>query len=395
MMKLKFNSSFHRIGSTAALAKTLSVGEDFLLRIASNADSNYKITEIPKKNGGVRVISDPALELKRIQRRIVRRIFSTIQFPAYLFGSIKDEDNPRDFVRNAEFHSDAAEVMSFDIESFFPSTHARYIKKIFKYFFNMPDDVSNVLVKLTTLDDSLPQGAPTSPYIANLVFYDTEYKIVSSLSSKGFKYSRLVDDITISSSSGFSGKDKTFIHSAIRSFVSEKNLKINEKKFKLTNTGTAGKKTIVTGLVIESGKVKLPKEVIKEIGSNVHKIKCRALVDRSDDLYHRDYESVSGYVSLYRRVDSKKSEEYRRVLRHALPVFSSEKIKKIIYLCNRFCRYAKSHPASIDTEAHARKYYRFIRKIAIIRRTDRKRARDLLKALETIKPLHNIGYYYE
>jgi len=363
--------------------------------MAHDPDSYYSISELEKKSGGYRTISDPVNELKIVQRRIVRRILSKCSFPAYLFGSVKDSDNPRDFVRNAQLHVNAKEVVAFDIESFFPSVSVGSIKKVYKYLLQLPDEVSNLLVKLTMLRDGLPQGAPTSSYLANLLFYDSEYKLVKVFHAKGLVYSRLVDDITVSSKEIISPKERTFIYENIRKFLGEKGLRICKRKYQVTNTATNGKKTVVTGLVVEGGKVKLPKEKIKEIGGRVYGLNNEAVIATTAHEFHKEHATVSGMVALYYRLDSKKSAEYRSVLRAILPTYSKDKIKKISWLCKKFISYAKAHPHRRDEEGYAKKYHRFKHKLNVIKRTNRKQARALESQLLPLRPTRLLSSYHE
>lgn len=383
------------IGSISKLAKMLDVSEAYLYQVAKNPENFYALSEIPKKNGDFRTISDPVKELKIVQRRIIRRIFCNCIFPTYLFGSIKDIENPRDFVRNAQFHSNANEVMAFDIDSFFPSIQAKYVKLVFKYLLNFPNDVSDLLVKLTTLNGSIPQGAPTSPYIANLVFYDQEPKLVKLFTDKKLRYSRLVDDITISSEKPISSGNKTFIYEQVKKLLDSKSLKINKKKYQVTNTSNSGKKTIVTGLVIENNIVKLPKETIKSIGRQVYTLTRMADVATTDVKYHKAHGSTSGLVALYSRLNKEKSDIHRLSLRGIKPTYSPARLKKIASLCRRFIKYGESHTKKHGDEDYAKKYYKYKHKISIIRRTDKKTAYRLDLALKPIKPLHLLSSYHE
>lgn len=383
------------IGNISNLASALDISEVYLKKVAANPDNFYCINPIPKKSGGFRIISDPVKELKIVQRRIVRRILSKCKFPDYLFGSIKDEENPRDFVRNAQYHVQAKEVIAFDVESFFPSVQPQFVKRVFKFLLKLPDEVAELLVSLVTLNGGLPQGAPTSSYLANLILYDCEYKIVKTLRAKGFTYSRLVDDITVSSLKTIPGAEKKFVYEQIRRMLAEKRLKISKKKYSVTNTSTVGKKTVVTGLVIENNIVKLPKERIKQIGKRVYELKNRAEVSTTDSKYHEQYSNVSGLVALYTRLSPEKALLYRQNLQNILPTYEKKKIKKINWLCRKFIDYAKAHPAQMADEEYLRAYYKFKYKISVLRRTNRTLAIRLDKDLKPLKPLRLLASYYE
>lgn len=392
-MEIKYSGS--PISTVATLAHTLGVSETFLRQVAADPSAYYTVSTIAKKSGGERTISDPSKELKLVQRRIVKRIFSNCTFPLYLFGSVKDDENPRDFVRNAITHIGAVEVMAFDIDSFFPSVRPGFVKKVYKFLLKLPEQVADILVALTTLDNGLPQGAPTSSYLSNLVFYNTEHKVVKTLQAKGYTYTRLIDDITVSSVKPIKGDQRKFVYAQIKSLLDSVKVKISKRKYEVTNTSLNGKKTVVTGLVVENNKVKLPREKIKEVGGKVYMLKNMADVDKTEPNYHSLYGETSGLVALYSRLEPSKAVTHRKLLQCILPTYSPKKIKKVAWLCRNFAKYAKSHPDQLEAEGFARKYYRYKNKISIIKRTHKKLALSLEQELRPFKPLNLLSSYHE
>lgn len=390
-MKIQYTGS--PIGSIATLSKCLDVSEESLRLIAIDSENQYSISEIPKKKSGFREISDPLPHLKKIQRRIVRRIFSNVKFPAYLFGSIKDDENPRDFLRNAQAHLNAKEVLSFDIDSFFPSCQPRYIYKIYHYLFKFPRDVADILVRLTTLNGGLPQGAPTSSYLANLLFYDNEHALCKTLKDKGFTYTRLVDDIVISSRRDFKPGEKSFVYQSILRLLKDKGLKLNKEKYASTNTGTQGKRTIITGVQVRNGQLNLPHEKVAEIKNKIYRVEMQGAADTTDPHYHKIYASASGLVALYRRIDPKKADLLRSRIRYIKPTYHQQRIKTIKWVCNKLIRYAKENPRRMCDYSYAKKYHRLMHKIAIIRRTNRRLAINLKMKLGQVKPTYLLSEY--
>jgi len=259
----------------------------------------------------------------------------------------------------------------------------------------LPDTVANILLALTTLDSALPQGAPTSPYLANLLFFREEHKAVSQLKAKGFKYSRLVDDITISKEKIFTPLEKTFVYKTIFQMLKSRHLSINQKKYHISNTETHGKKTVITGLEIENGQVKLPKAKNKRSGGLVYSLQEQAVASgTTSNEYHHIYEHTSGLVSLYSRIDEKKSKSYRSTLRGVRPTFEATRIKKIRHLCNKFINFAHTHPDAREREGYTRKYHRLFHKLSIVRRTNRKTAKELELKLGAVKPKYSTRYFY-
>ena len=145
-----------------------------------------------------RVINPPKDELKEIQKRINKYLVDNIEMPKYAFGGIKSRDN----IQNARFHKGQKYVFQTDLKDFFPYiTH----KKVYEMFVRVgfSHDVSSILTKLTTYNGHLPQGAPTSTTIANLVFMPTGSALQTIARREGLRFTTFVDDVTMSSQTDF------------------------------------------------------------------------------------------------------------------------------------------------------------------------------------------------
>ena len=188
------------IATLDALARALHFSPRQLRWAIERADTLYRHTKpIAKSDGSVRQTYDPAAPLKNIQRRINRNIFNRVMFPTYLQGGIRDRNNPRHCIANAKLHSGATIVINEDISSFFPSITKQQVRDIWQNLFHFPPEIAEALTILTTYQGILPQGAPTSSYLANLVLWRQEPELVTNLAARGIRYSRYVDDITLSS----------------------------------------------------------------------------------------------------------------------------------------------------------------------------------------------------
>lgn len=145
-----------------------------------------------------RTINPPKDELKEIQKRINGYLVENVQMPSYAFGGIKRKDN----IRNARFHKGQKFVFQTDLKDFFPYiTHKMVYEMFVRVGFS--HDVSSLLTKLTTYKGHLPQGAPTSTTIANLVFVPTGLEIQAIAEHEGLRFTTFVDDVTISSQTDF------------------------------------------------------------------------------------------------------------------------------------------------------------------------------------------------
>lgn len=145
-----------------------------------------------------RTINPPKEELKDIQKRINGYLVEKVQMPSYAFGGIKHRDN----IRNARFHKGQKYVFQTDLKDFFPYiTHKMVYETFVRVGFS--HDVSSILTKLTTYKGHLPQGAPTSTTIANLVFVPIGLEIQAIAEREGLRFTTFVDDVTLSSQKDF------------------------------------------------------------------------------------------------------------------------------------------------------------------------------------------------
>lgn len=145
-----------------------------------------------------RTINPPKDELKEVQKRINDYLVNNVPIPSYAFGGIKRKDN----IRNARFHKGQKFVFQTDLKDFFPRiTHKMVYETFVRVGFS--HDVSSILTKLTTYKGHLPQGAPTSTTIANLVFVPTGLEIQAIAEREGLRFTTFVDDVTMSSQKDF------------------------------------------------------------------------------------------------------------------------------------------------------------------------------------------------
>jgi len=149
-----------------------------LLYIIANIDQYYYNHQLPKKKYGedqrdekgnikLRNLCISRYPLKRIQKRI-HSFLLQIKLPEYAYGSIIGKNN----ILNARQHINNKYFFSADLKDFFPNiTHHQVFRMFMKNNFSPP--VSRILTQLTTYKGGLPQGPPSSPIIANLVFVKT------------------------------------------------------------------------------------------------------------------------------------------------------------------------------------------------------------------------------
>lgn len=338
-MQLKLYYPNKPIASIEALATTLGIHSQLLQDLANKVNDSYTSFLAPPKNNKQRLVHEPKHELKKLQKRINSRIFEKIEYPDYLQGGIKDENNPRDYVANATCHASANQIICIDIKQFYPNIRAKYVNDIFKHFFKFPPDVSELITKLVTYNGRLPQGGCTSSYIANLIFYDTEYLLVSELQKHNIQYSRLLDDITLSTQVSFTKEQETLWIKEIAAMFKKYELKINNKKTRIQHRSNPAVNFEVTGLWIGHKKPKARKEERRFIRQLVFMCEREYTQSPYSEKYHERWNEVSGKVAKLQRLEHLQATKLRERLGIILPLYDenmqsqiNQETKKLIKL---------------------------------------------------------------
>ena len=235
------------------LSYALRIPKEDLILISEKLDLNesyfYKNWEEPKTDEkgnrrfdekGVlltRPINAPVDSLKRIQKRILENIFYKLSLPEYYFGGIKGKDA----VLNSRYHQGNKFFFLTDLKDFYPSLTSRSVENSLRKEGFYPD-VSRLLTRICTKEGVIPQGCPTSSFLASLVVHHSVGDILDNYIKEGLKVSVYVDDLTISSPSDFKNRTPEII-SALR----QRGLKINFKK-----TFYKTKNPVVTGTQVKN-----------------------------------------------------------------------------------------------------------------------------------------------
>lgn len=213
---------------------------EYVSGAAAFTDRYYRVFSVPKKNGQLREISEPLPSLKEIQRWILENILIKIPVnpaakafrPNY---SIKE---------NARFHTGQPKILTVDIKDFFPSIQPGRVFNVFRRIGYSPH-VSSFLTDLCSLDGGLPQGAPTSPALSNLVMRSFDNRLLEFARNNKIRYTRYADDITISGD--FDADNlKSFVYRAISEF----GFLVNDEKTRLLKNT---QRQLVTGIVVNHG----------------------------------------------------------------------------------------------------------------------------------------------
>lgn len=217
----------------------IGMNHQYICNMAYDAKRFYRHFSIPKRNGSLRSIDEPLPDLKNVQTWILKNILEKVSVSEYAKAYVKG----RTLKHNARFHKSQKVVVSMDIKDFFPSISIRDVTSIFVSM-GYYHDLSCFLAHLCCLDNVLPQGAPTSPYLSNLRMLSIDNEIRNLIISEGIRYTRYADDLTFSGSF-----DPHWLVKTISGIVFSNGFQINKKKTRVARNNTRQE---VTGIVVNS-----------------------------------------------------------------------------------------------------------------------------------------------
>jgi RNA-directed DNA polymerase len=220
-----------------------------LKHIAEEIESHYHQFSVKdEKTQKVRQFRNPSPELKEIHRRINRVILSIVEISTIAHGGVAGKSTRS----NAGQHLGQPCLINVDVKQFFPNVRHYMVYRLFRGELGFGRDVARFLTRLTTLHSELPQGAPTSTTIANLLLSSAvDVPVAFESSACQAKTTRFVDDFT------FSGNDPRSLINFTAKALSRRRLPIWRKnskfqpKAKLKITPLSRRQE-VTGLVVNS-----------------------------------------------------------------------------------------------------------------------------------------------
>src|SRR5215211_3455710 len=215
--------------------------------LAASPSKYYSDFRIAKRSGGSRVISAPTPALKRIQEWLHENVTSVVEVHPSCHGFVRG----RSIVSNALPHVGTSLVFKLDIKDFFPSVSRDRVFRTFRRV-GYSITVANLLTDLTTLGGYLPQGAPTSPDLANAAAAEMDFRLTRLADARGVVYTRYADDLTFSGENVGARRTKR----ALERIVRDCGFRPHEKKARYIGRG--GRQQ-VTGIVVND-KVNWPRD---------------------------------------------------------------------------------------------------------------------------------------
>jgi len=237
------------------LAAVLGVSGLYLKHVLRRA-VRYTVFHLPKKSGGIREIAAPTQPIKQLQEGLLLYLEGVYKGRSAAYGFIKGKS----IKLNAERHVRSRFILNIDLKDFFPSIHFGRVRGLLigkPYFFG--SDASRVAADLCCRDGVLPQGAPTSPILSNMICgkLDSELKVLAK--KYNCVYTRYADDIT------FSTKIRAFpaplakiptetdntlrLGDELVAAIQANGFEVNEKKIRLTSRHQRHE---VTGLTVNN-----------------------------------------------------------------------------------------------------------------------------------------------
>lgn len=230
-----------------------------LYNISNNIDANYEEIIIRKKNRGLRFLNAPSKTLKSIQKRILKNVLEEKKTSNYTYAYIKGCS----IIDNAKLHVNKSKIVKLDIKDFFNNVN---FNMVYNTCFNetlYSKKLGMLLTNLCIYNNSLPQGAPTSGYISNIVLRSFDEKIGLFCKNNDIEYTRYSDDMT------FSGDFNTGkLIKLVNKLLYEQGFSLNKKKIVVVNKKTRQQ---VTGIIVNE-KLSIRKSYKKKIRQEIYYI---------------------------------------------------------------------------------------------------------------------------
>ncbi|MEM9092272.1 MAG: reverse transcriptase domain-containing protein [Cyanobacteria bacterium P01_F01_bin.53] len=193
----ELKAEFSELKTAQNVARMLEVSYDRLVyHIYKLPNSKkYEQFEVSKKSGGLRTISAPSTSLKIIQRKLSQVLYSTYKPNSPVHGFVPGKN----IVTNASQHTNKRFVFNIDLKDFFSSIHFGRVRGIFMARpYELPEKAATVLAQICCFENQLPQGAPTSPVVSNMVCARLDSELKRLAKNLRCTYTRYADDITFS-----------------------------------------------------------------------------------------------------------------------------------------------------------------------------------------------------
>lgn len=297
-----------------------SIDQILYLLYGRPASQRYKRFTIPKRRGGRRTILAPCDDLKHLQRKLASKLAELSSPRRVAYGFVKG----RNIVDNASRHLRCRYVLNVDLSDFFPTITFRRVRGLF-ISLGASDDASTVLGQICCHNDALPQGAPTSPILSNMICAKLDRELLSLAKQHHCTYTRYADDLTFSKKTGSFPVElarldeddrRTILGKELRAIIEGNGFSPNPKKLWLFSRIF---RQTVTGLVVNS-KPNVRREWVRQLRAMIHDWKTHGL-ETAEVRHRREHRSVEMGPIPFAKVVRGRMEFLRMVKGSSDPVY--------------------------------------------------------------------------
>ncbi len=336
--KLPLITKHHELAAALNLSVPQLKGLCYQTDVATNIP--YTHFTISKRNGSARHIWAPIPRLKFVQRWILDKVLNNLTTHGAAHGFVRGKS----IVTNAAVHSNSALLIKLDVKDFFPNVSWRRVKGVFRHA-GYHEQIATLLALLCTEaprqivqqngetyyvalgDRALPQGAPTSPALSNIVCLNLDRRLTGLADKLGLRYSRYADDLTFSLPMTVNNNEKQANIPDLKALQSKKRLSadknsaeaasllntahnqmigqllgsvnkiLQEEGFALNNDKTrvirTGNQQSVTGMVVNGkGAPRVPRQIKRQLRAAIHNLESGGSLRADETL-----DTLAGYAA--------------------------------------------------------------------------------------------------
>ncbi len=315
-----------------------------------STSSHYTRFTIPKKSGEKRTISAPMVHLKNAQYWVLENILYKLNTHEKAHGFVPEKS----ILTNAELHLGKEFIVNIDLRNFFPSITFKRVKGLFRSmgYSEQMAIIFGLICSEPEIDEVemdgqkyyvakgeryLPQGAPTSPAITNIICTRMDKRMEGTANQLGFDYSRYADDMTFSIPKA-NDEDFRKLMWRIKMIVADENFTIHPDKVHIMRKGARKE---VTGIVVNE-KLSVPRKKLKNFRAVLHQIDKKKSVDGIKWGTGNPMNTIYGFANFVRMVDVDKGE---KLMEKVKGLFADPKVKASVE------SFMKSQIKKTDTDA--------------------------------------------
>lgn len=302
------------VGSLRDLEFRLGTKRAELNALLESRTSIYQPYQIPKKQHPYpgrlrrlnasktvkyRRIDNPVKQLKDIQKRILKQVLARVDLPSYMFGAVAGKT----LVSHAEEHikNQTSTLVRMDISSYYPNVTCHHVYFVWHVVLGCPPPVAKLLTELTTFDWHLPQGAPTSPAIANILLASIYAPICLASDRAGLTITTWVDDLI------FSGLAAREVMETVRETLAANGFKIAPEKREIFGPTV---EKLVTGVRVGRSEVRGSRKKMSELRAAIHRL-ALGIVDTSEiERYRQNLSARIAHLASIHEGDAAKLMRY-------------------------------------------------------------------------------------